>query len=106
MSATPADRFWAKVNKNGPIAPGMDTPCWLWTQRLDRWGYGKFKLNGKEVGAHRYSLLLAGIDPAGFFACHHCDTPACVRPDHLFRGTVLDNNRDRKAKGHYGKRAA
>jgi hypothetical protein len=30
---------------------------------------------------------------------HHCDTPACVRPDCLFLGTPADNARDREFKG-------
>jgi hypothetical protein len=104
--AAPDVRFWAKVSKDGPLAPGMTTACWLWTQRKDRWGYGKFKLAGREVGAHRFSLLLAGIDPTGLLACHRCDTPACVRPDHIFLGTHLDNMRDMVAKGRTSRRAA
>jgi hypothetical protein len=29
---------------------------------------------------------------------HRCDVPACVRPDHLFLGTLSDNRHDAVAK--------
>ena len=25
------ERFWKKVDKNGPTLPHMETECWLWT---------------------------------------------------------------------------
>lgn len=30
---------------------------------------------------------------------HHCDTPRCVRPDHLFLGTMQENTQDMLTKG-------
>lgn len=35
-------------------------------------------------------------------ACHHCDTPPCINPDHLFEGTRADNVRDAQLKGRAG----
>ncbi len=36
------ERFWAKVDKNGPLWNG--TPCWMWTAGKDKYGYGRFNL--------------------------------------------------------------
>lgn len=77
--------------------------CWIWKGRLDRHGYGKWYLNKRLRIAHRVAWEMAyGPIPDGLFACHHCDNPACVRPDHIFLGTALDNQRDRIMKGRPG----
>lgn len=78
--------------------------CWLWRGPLDRSGYGKLRVCeagvARTVSAHRLAWTLAhGPIPEGLLVCHHCDTPACVRPDHLFLGTHIDNMADMVRKG-------
>lgn len=89
-------QFWAKVRKQ----PGDG--CWEWTGSFNDKGYGKVRVDGRMVRAHRVAWELAHGPlslPADATVCHRCDNPACVRPDHLFLGTQLDNIRDRDAKG-------
>jgi hypothetical protein len=94
------DRFWEKVDKSGD--------CWLWTGARDQHGYGSLSVahEGRErrrsvpVKASRVSWQIHnGPIPAGMWVLHRCDNPPCVRPDHLFLGTQLDNMRDASAKG-------
>ena len=83
-----SERFWSKVH----VTDG----CWIWQASLNALGYGRFGLDGKVVGAHRVAYMLAvGPIPDGLMVLHHCDTPACVRPDHLYVGTHDDNMRDK-----------
>ncbi len=100
-----SERFWKKVNKDGPTMPHMTTPCWVWMGYTDRKGYGRFSLTAdKSTPAHRFSYELHnGPIPIGMFSCHHCDNPPCCRPDHLFAGTQLDNEADKAAKGRQPK---
>lgn len=100
-----AERFWTKVDKEGPVLRPELGPCWLWTGDQHNAGYGRLTnwvdgRRAKPLYAHRVSWELAhGERPAGFDVLHRCDNPPCVNPDHLFLGTQLDNMRDRDAKG-------
>lgn len=93
----PAERFWAKVVKTDG--------CWLWSAGKDKDGYGKFQLNvpGRRqqihVRAHRYAFFLANGRWPEPEVLHACDTPACVRPDHLGEGTRAQNRADTVARG-------
>lgn len=91
-------RFWARVEKTDA--------CWLWTGARSNDGYGSMTYRDPEgtrhhIRTHRVVWLLAGLGPIpeGGFICHRCDTPLCVRPDHLFLGTQTDNMRDMMSKG-------
>jgi hypothetical protein len=70
--------------------------CKLWSHR-----YPKVKVDGqKEYLVTRLLLerkLGRPLTP-WLFACHTCDNPCCVNPDHLYAGTVKDNAHDRTLK--------
>lgn len=104
-----AERFWMKVNKLGPVIRPELGPCWLWAGGgFDRNGYGRYTLKNynnqrsERIFAHRLSwILIRGPIPGTLRVLHHCDNPPCVRPDHLFLGTLKDNVQDCMAKGRY-----
>lgn len=94
-------RFWAKVDKNGPLMEGMSTNCWIWTASKNPQGYGYFGVGGSKVRAsHRVRWIMRhGKIPDGMLVCHECDNPNCVRLSHLFLGTNKDNSDDKIRKG-------
>lgn len=50
--------------------------------------------------AHHASWIIHfGPIPAGERVLHRCDVTLCVRPDHLFLGTLGHNSFDMAAKG-------
>lgn len=93
MSKRPvSQRFWEKVIKSGD--------CWLWQGAKTPNGYGRFWDGSRHIYAHRFSYELAGgAIPEKYHCCHHCDTPSCVNPKHIFVGTPKDNMVDRDKKG-------
>jgi hypothetical protein len=103
------DRFWEKVDKNGPIpehCPNLG-PCWLWMGSKSVFGYGTIHdpsstRKGGLDATHRSSWRLHfGAIPDGLKVLHKCDVPSCVNPAHLFLGTLKDNTQDMLAKGRH-----
>jgi len=92
------ERFWSRV-----IIIDDEKSCWEWQGAKDKDGYGRIGIERKDFKkiykTHRLSWELQnGPVPKENCICHHCDNPPCVRPDHLFLGTVWDNNHDKEKK--------
>lgn len=111
---TDIERFWVKVNRNGPV-PKVDPslgPCWLWTKAIQN-GYGIFTITPEPykhmtVKAHRW-IYQQEIGPITHTLDHLCRVRHCIRPSHLEDVTMGENNtrstghrltRDACPKGH------
>lgn len=103
------DRFWQRVDKNGPNG------CWNWTGAVSKTsgGYGviagilygeRYVPKGHNMLAHRASWIIANGDIPdsseyhGWVVMHKCDNPRCVNPAHLILGTQRANVHDMIAK--------
>lgn len=89
------ERFWSKVK--------VTESCWLWCAGKNGDGYGSFWYKGRPMGAHIVSFEdeYGCSVPSGLCVCHTCDNPPCIRPDHLWIGTRLDNWNDMRLKGRH-----
>lgn len=97
---TPEERFWSKVNKQGPKRKHMKTRCWVWEagirkgtnrQGYKTGGYGTFWLDGKNVLAHRMSWYWKHGKWPELELDHVCRRRTCVRPSHLRLATRAEN---------------
>jgi hypothetical protein len=99
------DTFWGHVDFSGPTMEDRPElgPCWLWTGGL-KGGYGYYRMptTRRNAFAHRY-LWIQTYGPLrrDQLVCHHCDTPACVNPLHLWLGTDMLNTIDKRLKGRH-----
>ena len=83
------DRFWSKVKKG----PG----CWNWLAGCTSAGYAEFSIKLKVLRCNRFVWELTyGEIPEGMMVLHKCDNRRCVRPDHLYLGSGVDNMNDVK----------
>lgn len=95
-------RFWNKVDRSGG-----SNACWIWKGAVTTHGYGEFLWKGKVKRAHQVSWGITNgpvnfsrfNNPESLCICHHCDTPLCVNPAHLFIGKLKDNHDDMRRKG-------
>jgi hypothetical protein len=79
-------RFYEKVH----VSP--DAGCLVWTSAHNGVGYGRLRVDGRYVYAHRFAYeLLAGPIPNGLTIDHLCRNPGCVNVDHLEPVTMREN---------------
>lgn len=80
--------------------PVTETGCQIWLASTTSKGYGQLEISRKKEYTHRLAYEVhVGPIPEGLLVCHHCDTPACINPLHLFLGTHQDNASDKVRKG-------
>lgn len=92
LTANTVDDFWGRCLKT--------EHCWEWTGDRDADGYGRFWFRGRAWRSHRLSWELSNGKSitSETLVLHKCDNPPCIRPSHLFTGSVLDNTRDKMRK--------
>ena len=77
--------------------------CWEWIAGFSGVGYGRVaSWIDKSRYAHRamFSLAIAPI-PDGIYVLHSCDNRKCINPSHLWSGSHLENQVDKKNKGRH-----
>lgn len=97
---------WAQLRSaiEARSMPCPVTGCWLWFEGAASKGYGVMRWNGKLRYVTRLSLMAyTGELPEGRFACHRCNVPSCVNPDHLYWGSRENNAQDAVSKGRAGR---
>lgn len=102
-----AERFWAKVDKDGPVPPLRHPAgrCWIWTGSA--WT-GGFRAGSGAVTPRAWAWMDANgpVPDDHLMVLSACGTDRCVNPGHLFTGTYEDlgalavAGRDRCVRGH------
>lgn len=83
-------RFWSRVKV------GNDNSCWYWDNPTHLFGYGWFRVNGRNHLSHRIAKIIwdDGLEMDNKFVLHNCNNPACCNPYHLRWGTQKENIED------------
>jgi HNH endonuclease len=90
-------RFWSKVDRReSKVDRREPDECWPWLGTVERNGYGRFWLYGRNQNAHRVAYLLTygKLDPTlviDHVRARGCYLTHCVNPAHLEQTTPREN---------------
>ncbi len=93
---SPAERFWAKVDRSaGPEG------CWPYRGAITaQHGYGNVAWEGRNLGAHKVAwILVNGYVPDDRCVLHKCDNRVCCNTAHHYLGTKVQNSLDKMERG-------
>jgi HNH endonuclease len=86
MRPNTLEDVWKFVLKRG------SRECWPWKGYITPAGYGKFRLRGKYIPAHRaVYMAVHGSIPDELDALHKCNRKDCCNPIHIISGNDSDN---------------
>lgn len=69
--------------------------CWIFLGAKCPRGYGRMTYKQRASTAHRFMLIAkTGKEHHKLSACHICDNPPCINPEHLWWGTQKQNGID------------
>lgn len=97
------ERFWKYVDKTPGLGPWGD--CWEWTgSKAQKYGQIGLCINGKGRPRRAHAAAWVYIyghpePPKGWHVCHRCNNKPCVREEHLFAGTPMQNIRHAQLTG-------
>ena len=96
------EEFFSIVESIEPNENG----CLIWPKGKTSDGYAQVYIRGiygNRANRIMLELKLKRKIKDGFLACHTCDNPVCINPEHLWEGTNYHNMKDkqdkRRAKG-------
>lgn len=75
--------------------------CWEWQGALTSCGYPVVSRGGNcNVRLQRVIYEEINDESLGYDVVRHtCDNPVCINPEHLVRGSSVDNMKDRNERG-------
>jgi hypothetical protein len=89
------ERFWALVDRNGPVVVQELGNCWNWLGFHDRDGYGRTQDQNRRyrnVARISWELENGETIPRGYEPHHLCRNKGCLRPSHIEPLTKFENN--------------
>ena len=92
------DRLWSHISDID------EKDCYNCDLAQNKGGHCQIQVGKRMVLAHRVSLYIATKKhPLNLKACHRCNNPKCINPDHLYWGTNSQNMIDMVMAGNHPK---